>query len=142
MIVPDVNLLVHAYATGSSRHDDARRWWKGTLDSQVAVGLAWVAIIGYVRIITNARFMKPAQTVETAEADVRAWLACRNVVVVHPTERHADLVFGFLRSAGAAGNLTTDAHLAALAVEHDAEIASADADFSRFPGVRSTNPLA
>jgi predicted nucleic acid-binding protein len=45
-----------------------------------------------------------------------------------------------LAPTGVAGNLVNDAHLAALAVEHRAEIVSYDNDFSRFPGVRWITP--
>ena len=72
---------------------------------------------------------------------VESWLAQPQVMVLHPGERHAGLFFGFLRGLGSAGNLTTDAHLAALALEHQAVLQSTDADFARFSGLRWRNPL-
>ncbi|OGQ24870.1 MAG: hypothetical protein A2138_25225 [Deltaproteobacteria bacterium RBG_16_71_12] len=142
MIIPDVNVLMHAYRSASPLHAVAARFWSVALNGDQAVALSWVVINGYVRLMTNPRVVAPAIHVAAAEHDVRSWLQRRNVVVVHPTEQHADLYFGFLRSAGTAGNLTTDAHIAALAVEHDAEVVSADTDFARFAGVRWTNPFA
>jgi predicted nucleic acid-binding protein len=50
-------------------------------------------------------------------------------------------MFGLLERLGTAGNLTADAHLAALAIEYQAELHSTDADFSRFSGLRWRNPL-
>ncbi len=79
--------------------------------------------------------------VTAACAHVRSWLAHPNVSILHPGERHAEILFGLLETLGAAGNLTTDAHLAALAIEHQVELHSTDADFVRFPGLRWTNPI-
>ncbi len=72
---------------------------------------------------------------------VEEWLALPSVVVVHPGLRHAAVLRELLDAAGTAGNLVPDAHLAALAIEHGAELCSSDADFSRFPGVRWVDPL-
>lgn len=79
-------------------------------------------------------------TAEDAIAQVQAWLGAPAAVVVQPTARHAAVLGGLLREAGTAGNLTTDAHLAALAIEHGAEIVSYDRDFGRWPGVRHRLP--
>jgi uncharacterized protein len=63
------------------------------------------------------------------------------VKVLNPGHRHAELVFGFLRAEGSGGNLTTDVHLAALAVESSATVHTADTDFLRFTGLKWINPL-
>jgi uncharacterized protein len=142
MILPDVNLLVHAYNSDSSRHLAARGWLEGILGSQEPVGLAWAVILGFVRIVTQPRIVARPLPVAAAIGLARSWIAQPNATIVHPGDRHADLVFGFLERLGAAGNLTTDAHLAALAVEHQGELHTTDADFARFPGLRWRNPLA
>jgi predicted nucleic acid-binding protein len=72
---------------------------------------------------------------------VRSWLDHTGVRILAPGEHHADILFGFLTRLGTAGNLTTDAHLAALAIEYRAELVSTDTDFARFPGLRWFNPL-
>jgi uncharacterized protein len=79
-------------------------------------------------------------TVDEAVGQVEAWLGAPAAVVAQPTARHAGLLQGLLRETGTAGNLTTDAQLAALAIEHGAEIASYDRDFARFPGVHHRLP--
>ena len=79
--------------------------------------------------------------VAVACAHVRAWLAQPCVSLLHPGSRHCEILFGLLEALGIAGNLTSDAHLAAIAIEHQAELHSTDADFSRFPGLRWVNPL-
>ena len=142
MIVPDVNLLLHAHDSQSRRHGAARRWWEILMNGTQSVGLAWVAVLGFIRIATNPKILDNPLDVGSACARVRLWLDRPQVVLVHPGHRHADILFALLEAAGSAGNLTTDAHLAALAIEHQAELHSTDADMARFPGLRWTNPLA
>ncbi len=77
-----------------------------------------------------------------ALAQMEAWLERENVWIPQPTERHAEILSAVLRASGARGALTSDAHLAALALEHGLTLCSADNDFARFPGLRWTNPLS
>ena len=143
MILPDVNLLLHAYNADSPVHGRARAWWEGVLSRPVpGVGLAWAVALAYIRITTHPRIMENPLNVALALAHVEAWLAQPQVSLVHPGRRHATLLFDLLRTLGTAGNLTTDAHLAALAMEHQATLCSTDADFGRFPGLKWENPLA
>lgn len=142
MILPDVNLLLHAYNSESSVHPAARAWWEGLLNGTRPVGLAWAAILGFIRITTHRQILSNPLPVTTACGHVRAWLAQPYVSLIDPGARHVEILFGLLESLGTSGNLTTDAHLAALAIEHQAELHSTDADFTRFPGLRWVNPLA
>lgn len=142
MILPDVNLIVHAYNSESSVHAKARTWWEGLMNGSRPVGLAWAAVLGFIRIATHRQILRNPLPVHHACEAARSWLARPYVSLIHPGERHAEILFGFLESLGAAGNLTTDAHLAALAVEHQAELHSTDADFARFRGLRWLNPLS
>jgi toxin-antitoxin system PIN domain toxin len=142
VIVPDVNLLLHAYNADSPVHPAARAWWEELLNSTQPVGLSWAAILGFIRISTHRQVLANPLPVAAACAHARAWLAQPYVAVLDPGRRHAEILFGLLQSLGTAGNLTTDAHLAALAIEHQAELHSTDADFARFPGLRWTNPVS
>jgi len=142
MIVPDINLLVHAYNTESRCHPAARAWWESLLNGTQPVGLAWVTLLGFIRIVTHRQILAGPVPVPVACAWVRAWLAQSCVTIVHPGDRHADILIGLLEQLGTAGNLTTDAHLAALCIEHQAELHSTDADFARFAGLRWKNPVA
>jgi len=142
VIIPDVNLLVYAHDSKAARHSEARLWWEEALSSTRTVGIPWVAVLGFLRIMTNPRIMRTAMLPSDAIRRVRAWLAQPQVEIVTPGERHAEILFGLLEELGTAGNLTTDAHLAALAIEYRAELASTDADFARFPRLRWFNPLA
>ena len=142
MIVPDVNLLLHAHDSQFRRHAAAREWWETLLNGSGSVGLSWVAILGFIRIATNPRILDNPLDVNGASARVRSWLERPQTVLIHPGDRHADILFSLLKAVGSAGNLTTDAHLAALAIEHRAELHSTDADMARFSGLRWVNPLA
>ena len=141
MILPDVNLLVHAYNAESPDHVAARAWWERLLNSTQPVGLTWAVVLGFIRLVTNRHVVSHPLTAEAACAHPRAWLAQPYVSIAHPGDRHAEIVFGLLETVGTAANLTTDAHLAAVAIEHQAEIHSTDTDFARFPGLRWVNPI-
>jgi len=142
VIVPDVNLLIHAHNTDSPVHRAARRWWEDLLNGTQPVGLAWVAILGFVRVSTHRQILSRPMPVAEACDRAREWLARPYVAVLEPGERHTEILFGLLGTLGTGGNLTTDAHLAALAMEHQAELHSTDADFGRFTGLRWRNPIA
>jgi toxin-antitoxin system PIN domain toxin len=137
----DLNILIYAMDESSPRHESARGWLDETLSGSRTVAFAWHVLIGFVRLSTRAAVFERALTVNDAFDVVDGWLAQPCVTVVHPTDRHAQILRGLLIPVGAAGNLTSDAHLAALAVEHGAELCSTDADFGRFSGVRWIDPL-
>jgi toxin-antitoxin system PIN domain toxin len=141
MIVPDINLLVHAYNSESPVHEPARAWWEGLLNGSRPVGLPWVTLLGFIRITTHRSILARPLPASAACSHVRAWLARPCATVLPAGDRHAEILFGLLEHLGTAGNLTTDAHLAALCIEHQAELHSTDADFTRFPGLRWSNPL-
>jgi toxin-antitoxin system PIN domain toxin len=141
LIVPDVNLLIHAYNSGSPSHPPARQWWEGLLGGTRPVGLSWVVMLGFIRICTHRQVLANPLPITVACGHVRDWLSQPYVSVLHPGDRHAEILFSLLERLGSAGNLTTDAHLAALAIENQAELHSTDADFERFPGLRHRNPL-
>jgi toxin-antitoxin system PIN domain toxin len=142
MIITDVNPLLNAYNRDFPDHDAARYWWEGVVNGGEDIGLAWVTVLGFIRIMTNPRAMLNPMPVGDAVAAAKSWLDLPNVDIVEPGPRHAEILFRLLRQVGVAGNLTTDAHLAALAIEHQARLASTDTDFARFAGLRWFNPLA
>lgn len=142
MLIPDVNLLILAYHAGAPDHDAARNWWEETLNSRVQVGLAWITIIGFLRLTTKRAVLASPMLVADATGAIRNWIALPNVAILAEGPEHPEILFGLLEKLGTAGNLTTDAHLAAIAIEHRAEIATTDTDFARFPGLRWFNPLA
>ena len=142
MIVVDLNLLIYATNEDAVQHDLARRWWEGTLSRGESVGLAWIVVLGFLRLTTNPRVMPRPLTPEQAVAVVDDWLAQPSVELLQTTDRHWEIVKEILAPLGTAGNLTSDAHLASLAIEHGARLFSTDNDFGRFVGLRWVNPLA
>lgn len=142
MIIPDINILIHAYNSDSPRHVLARRWLEETLVSSRPVGLSWAVMLGFIRIMTHRSILENPMTVGGVVARVRSWLDHPRTQILTPGDQHAEILFRLLESLGTAGNLTTDAHLAALAIEYQAELASTDTDFGRFSGLRWFNPLA
>ena len=141
MNVPDVNLLVYAYNSGAPAHARARRWWEDLLNGSEPVGLPWAVACGFVRLMTHPAVLSRPVTPRTAVKHVRTWLDQPLVEVLEPGPRHLEILDRLFAAAGAAGNLTTDAHLAAIAIEHQCELHSNDRDFGRFPGLRWSNPL-
>ncbi len=140
MVIVDANVLLYAVNREGAHHERSRRWLDSSLAGAEAVGLAWIALLAFIRIGTSASILPAPMTSDQATAQVEAWLAAPAAVVVQPTARHAGLLRGLLSATGTAGNLTVDAHLAALAVEHGATIVSHDRDFARFDGVRHRLP--
>ena len=141
MILPDVNVLIHAYNTRALHHEAARAWWEQALTLPRPIGLSWMTILGFLRIVTRPGALVTPLPHGEAIRRIRGWLGAPGIQIVTPGEKHAEILFGLLDSVGVAGNLTTDAHLAALAIEYQAEIASTDTDFARFPGLRWFNPV-
>ena len=141
MIVPDVNLLIYALNDQAPQHECAREWWEGLLNGRAPVGLTWITISGFIRLMTHPRVLATPLDVPATLGHVRAWLAQPPVRVLQPGSRFEQLFLDYLSQLGTAGNLTTDAQLAALAVEHQAELHSTDTDFARFDGLRWVNPL-
>jgi uncharacterized protein len=142
VIVPDVNLLLYATDTLSPHHDRAHAWWRRALRGPEPVGLPWSTVLAFLRLTTNPRIYREPLSSREAVDIVAVWRGRSHVVPIEPTQRHLDVLAGLLDGVGTAGNLVTDAHLAALAVEYGATLCSADADFSRFPGLSWHNPLA
>jgi toxin-antitoxin system PIN domain toxin len=142
MILPDVNVLVHAHNADSVCHQLAREWWDGCLTGPEGVGLAWTAVLGFVRLTTNRKIVSTPLHVRDVMKRIESWLALPHVHLVQPSESHFARLRKELERLGAAGNLTTDAHLAVLAMERGYVLYSTDTDFARFPGLRWVNPCS
>jgi hypothetical protein len=140
MILPDVNVLVHAHNADSAAHERARCWWDACLSGTEGVGLAWAAMLGFLRITTNRRIVQRPLAVTDVMRQLEGWLALPHVHIAQPSDSHFARLRAELERLGTAGNLTTDAHLAVLAMERGYVLYSTDADFARFPALRWVNP--
>ncbi len=136
----DANVLLYAVNSDTRHHERARRWLDGALSGNDTVAFSWVAILAFLRLATKVGLFPRPLTVDDAMDRVDAWLAAAPAVVIEPTATHARIVRDLLASVGTGGNLVSDAHLAALAIEHRCGIVSFDNDFSRFAGVEWVEP--
>ena len=141
MILVDANILLYAEDQLSPRHAKARTWWDAELSGSSPVCLCWTVLGAFIRIGTNPRVFEHPLSLDQGIARMQSWLDQPCTRIVHPTERHWVVFQQMLRDGQAGANLVTDAHLAALAVEHGCELVSTDSDFVRFPGLKWRNPL-
>jgi toxin-antitoxin system PIN domain toxin len=142
VILVDANVLLYAYNASDPRHARARSWLEEAVAGPTPVRLAWVTVLAFVRIATNPRAFAQPMSIAEATATVSRWLAQPSVGLVEPSVRHWEILEPLLVVAQARGDLVTDAHLAALAIEHGAVICTTDRDFTRFPGLRAIDPLS
>lgn len=142
MIIPDANLLLYAYDQTSPFYDRARHWWEGCLSGSEPVGLTPPTLFAFMRIATNARVYTDPMSLDEVTEHVFSWLARRVSQVLQPPSDHIRDVISLLKSAGGvAGNLVTDAQIAAFAQAFRAVVHTADRDFLRFGGIRCHFPL-
>ena len=131
MKIVDLNVLLYVVNERSAQHEVLHTWW-----------LPWVVLLGFLRLSTNANVFPRPVSHTTALKKIDAWLSLPVVTVPTEKENHWSILGTLLGDAGTAGNLTTDAHLAALAISRDALLVSCDNDFARFKDLRYLNPLA
>ncbi len=136
MQIVDANVLLYASNERSSDHRTSRAWLDEALSGRTSVGFAWVVLLTFLRVSTNPAVFPRSLTAEVASREVERWLEQPGAVLVGPTSRHLSLLRRLVAEVGTAGGLVSDAHLAALAIEHDAEVVSFDRDFGRFEDVR------
>ena len=158
MILLDVNILIYAVNHDAPLHRKAKTWLEAALKSKETAGISWNVLLAFLRVTTRAGLFRNPLPVSVAFDLIDSWLVQPSVVLVHirgeiatgagcgqkivpPGPRHARILRDLLTTAGTGGNLTSDAHLAALAMEHEAELCSSDGDFARFPRLRWRNPL-
>ena len=136
MVIVDANVLVDAVNGQLIHHAAARRWLEDALAGRETVGLPWLSLVAFLRLTTNRRiFPTPLSVAESARI-IESWLDVEVAVPLEPGPGHIGSVARLLTAAGTAGDLVNDAHLAAMALEHDAEVITYDRDFGRFAGVR------
>lgn len=142
MILIDANILLYAHTEGSQEQERCRKWLLSAFGSAVPVCLSWLTICAFLRITTHPRLLARPLGMKDATAIVEQWVGHPNCVVLQPGDRHWQLLSKLLAGGTVTGAKVMDAHLAALAIEHGATLASADRDFRSFKGLRLVNPLA
>ena len=141
MKIVDLNILLYTINTSFEQHEKILKWWVDSLNDDEPIGLTWVVLSGFIRLSTNPRiFPKPLLTDKALEK-VDVWLKHPNTVIAQESNNHFQILCELLNTVGSAGNLTTDAHLASIAIGRGAVMVSCDNDFSRFENLRWINPL-
>jgi toxin-antitoxin system PIN domain toxin len=136
MKVVDANVLLYAVNSDAPHHERARSWLDAALKGGEAVGFAWVVLLAFLRLATRQGVFPRPLTLERAVSVVDAWLAQPVAVMLEPTVRHLDVLHRLLAPLSTAGNLVTDGHLAAVAMEYRGEVVSFDTEYGRFTGLR------
>lgn len=142
MKLVDANVLIHAVNSEAPHHERSRKWLEGSLSGTEPVGLPWISILAFVRITTRRQIFQNPLPIEDAIAYIDGWLAQPPVELVVPGPNHWALFRSLVVASGTAGSLTSDAHLAALAIEGGWTLVSTDHDFRRFTGLKVFNPTA
>ena len=132
MLIPDLNVLVHSVNSDDRNFEASAEWVSSAMNGAETIGLAWVVLVGFVRLTTSRRVLRAPLDSSEAVDMVRSWQSRSCTVLVEPTARHLDLLQGLLAETGTGGNLVNDAHIAVLALEHAATVITYDTDFERF----------
>lgn len=140
MKLVDASVLLYAVNESADKHERSRAWLDGALNRREPVGFSWIAVLAFLRLSTKVGLFPSPLSLDEAIDRVQEWMAQPPSVTPEPTPRHLAVLAGLLRQTGTGGNLVSDAHLAALAVEHDATVVTYDSDFGRFEGVRWQPP--
>ena len=141
MILVDANLLIYAHVDNFPQHDKALAWLDNHLNGTAPMGLPWLSILAFIRLVTNPRIFGQPETVGKAWNQVEEWLNCPSVWIPRPTDRHREILGSLISELDIHSNLIPDAHLAALAIEHGLILCSTDGDFGRFTDLRWENPI-
>lgn len=141
MVAPDINRLLYAYNRAADEHELAKRWWEDLLSDAGPVGILWVVTLGFIRLMSHPKVLRDPLPIDECVDHVAEWFQRDCVLPLEPGPRHWPILSSLLSRLRVGGNLVTDAHLAALAIEHNAELHSNDTDFTRFAGLRLRNPL-
>lgn len=142
MKIIDANILLYAVNEDAPQHPRAKAWLEQALSGTEPLGFDWTVLLAFLRLSTRTAVFPRPLTLEQAFDIIGSWLDQPNAEIVDPAERHLEVLERLLGPLGTAGNLSSDAHLASLALEYGAELCSCDSDFARFPGLRWTHPLA
>lgn len=140
MNLVDANILIYAVNSDSANHDRVRLWFETALSGAEPVGLSWSVLLAFLRITTRRGILERPLSVSDALAHIDTWLGQPCVELVVPGPHHWSVLRTLVDASGTAGNLTSDAHLAALALEGGWTMVSADSDFRRFTGLTLLNP--
>lgn len=140
MKIIDTNVLIYSVSQQSPKFVVATNWLNRVMSESETIGFSWLVLIAFMRITTHSRLSPQPLSIQQTKHVVQAWLEQPCATILYPTHKHLNLIEELLEPLGVAGDLTNDAHIAALAIEHGATVYSFDNDFTRFPRVRWAMP--
>lgn len=141
MIIPDANLLIYAYDSKSPHHQKAKKWWEGTLSGTENVGIPWIVVLAFTRLMSHPQICHNPLSTETIREIVCHWTSFAHLRLLNPSQDAVETYFDLLADAQMGGNLSTDAFIALHAREYSATVYTSDRDFERFQGIRTVYPL-
>lgn len=141
MKLPDTNLLVYAFNASAPHHRQAVAWWEEQLNGTGPVVVCWPVLQGFVRLLTGRHIVEEPYLASELLALIDQWWKRPNVRLLAPSQQTYSLFRGLMETHQLAGSASTDALIAAHALEHGATLVSNDTDFARFSGLRVFNPF-
>lgn len=140
MIAVDTNILVYAHREDAPFHTQALQRLAQLGGQRWAI--PWPCVHEFLAIVTHPRVFNPPSPVETAFKAVAGWRESSTLVVIGELEGYWELLEALLRAGLVAGPRVHDARIAAICLQHGVkELWTADRDFSRFPQLKTHNPL-
>jgi toxin-antitoxin system PIN domain toxin len=141
MITLDANIILYAYNEDAPKHAEAKQWFEEQLSQPAVFGLSWQVITAFLRISTNPKaFPQPFDLPEAIEI-VDEWLRHSSIKILTPAQNQWTIYQSLIIEGKTKAALMMDAHMAALAIEHGATLATTDRDFSKFSRLKTINPL-
>ena len=141
MILLDVNILLYGVDTASPFHPHARQWLDEMFAKRVQLGIPFTAYLGFLRISTGRSVLKKPLSLQDAFTMMDEHFSQSNVMMVYPTESHVPIFQHIAKEAQVTADEIPDAHLAALAIEHNAQLCTHDRGFRRFKGLKIIDPI-
>jgi hypothetical protein len=141
MLLLDANVLIYAFRRDLVQHAKAKRWVEKKLAEREPLGLHEFTELAFLRITTNPRAFAQPSSLEESLSFLNAIRACPLVTEVRTAPGHRETFIRLCRDLRLAGNDITDAFIAAVAIEAEATLASADSGFARFHDLQWIDPL-
>jgi toxin-antitoxin system PIN domain toxin len=142
MMLPDVNVLIHAFRRETLQHTTCRIWLDNVVRGDERFAISPLSLAAVIRVTTNRRAYSPPSSLDAAFGFCEDLLHQPHCQIVEPRERHWDIFKRLCVETDTRGPTITDAWYAALAIEWGCEWITLDRDYSRFPGLRWKVPAA
>ena len=142
MIAVDTNLLVYAHRGDSLFHTDAKTVIDKLYAQSAPWAIPWPCVHELISVSTNPRIYKPASTLAEVFAFLDALFASPNLHLLAESPGYFEKLRSLAVSGKISGARIHDTRIAALCLHHGVrELWTADRDFSKFPKLKTRNPL-